>query len=107
MAVRMDILGTTFNANGHSLTELGPGATLIEINGDGTLADVHIVAGRLGFQGANITMGDPTKTCTIESNAILTLFNANTANGGETKTVVMKGGAAIDSGSASNTLNGP
>ena len=103
---RWDIVGNSFNANGHSLTELGPNSTLIEVPGDGTLADIHIVAGRLGFQGAGVTMGDPTKTCTIESNATLTFFNANTTNG-ETKTLVMKGGAVFDSGGGNNIFNGP
>lgn len=99
---RWDIVGGTFNANGHSLTALGPGSTLIELAGDGTLADIHVVGGRLGFQGAT-SMGDSTRTCTVESNAVLTFFNAGT----QTKNLVLNGNATIDSGGSANTLNGP
>ncbi len=99
---RFDIVGPTFNANGHSLTELGPGATLIELVGDGTLADIHIVAGRLGFQGST-SMGDTTRTCTVESNAVLTFFNAGT----QTKNLTLNGNATFDSGGTASTFNGP
>jgi autotransporter-associated beta strand protein len=98
---RWDVVGSTFNANGHSLTVLGPGATLIEIAGDGTLADIHIVAGRLGFQSALVSMGDSTRTCTVESNAVLTLFTANV-----TKNLALNGSAILDSGGSGNTFNG-
>lgn len=99
---RWDIVGGTFNANGHSLTVLGPGATLIELAGDGTLADIHIVGGRLGFQGAT-SMGDSTRTCTIESNAVLTFFSAGT----QTKNLVLNGNATFDAGGTASTFNGP
>jgi autotransporter-associated beta strand protein len=99
---RWDIVGSTFNANGHSLTVLGPGSTLIELAGDGTLADIHIVAGRLGFQGAT-SMGDSTRTCTIESNAVLTFFNAGT----QTKNLILNGSATFDAGGTASTFNGP
>ncbi|HEX3358194.1 MAG TPA: autotransporter-associated beta strand repeat-containing protein, partial [Tepidisphaeraceae bacterium] len=100
---RWDIVGSTFNANGHSLTVLGPGATLIEIAGDGSLADIHVVGGRLGFQGTGTSMGDSSKTCTVESNAVLTFFNAGTP----TKNLVLNGNATIDAGGTATTLNGP
>jgi autotransporter-associated beta strand protein len=100
---RWDIVGSTFNANGHSLTVLGPGATLIETAGDGTLADIHIVAGRLGFQGTGVSMGDSTRTCTVESNAVLTFFNAGTP----TKNLVLNGNATVDAGGTASTFNGP
>jgi autotransporter-associated beta strand protein len=99
---RWDIVGTIFNANGHSLTVLGPGSTLIELAGDGTLADIHIVAGRLGFQGST-SMGDTTRTCTVESNAVLTFFNAGT----QTKNLTLNGNATLDSGGTATTFNGP
>ena len=99
---RWDIVGSTFNANGHSLTKLGPGATLIELAGDGTLADIHVVGGRLGFQGASTSMGDATKTCMVESNTVLTLFTVTVD-----KNLIMNGNATLDSGGNGNTFNGP
>jgi autotransporter-associated beta strand protein len=105
---RFDITsGGTVNGNGFKLTEVGPGANLFASGAETSLGDIHVVAGRLGFQGNGTTMGDPNKTCIVESNAVLTLFNANNNNGGETKILVMNGGAILDSGSQSNNFNGP
>ncbi len=110
---RFDIYGLagggTLQGNGFKLTEVGPSANIINAIGETYLGDIHIVAGRLGFQGP-VNMGDPLKTLTIESNATLTLYSAtNTAdpNGAEAKVMVLNGGAIIDSGGASNNFNGP
>jgi len=43
------------------------------------------------------------KTCTIESNAVLTFFN----DGTQTKNFVLNGNATFDSGGGANTLAGP
>jgi autotransporter-associated beta strand protein len=105
---RWDISHGTFTGNGFALTEVGPGANIFADAGDTGLGDIHVVAGRLGFQG-NVTMGDPAKTVTVESNATLTFFSVtggNLTNGGPTKTLVMKVRGALDSGGASNNFNG-
>jgi autotransporter-associated beta strand protein len=73
------------------------------LTGDGTLADIHIVGGRLGFQGTGSSMGDSSKTCTVESNTVLTFFNAGT----QTKNLILNGNATIDSGGTATTFNGP
>jgi autotransporter-associated beta strand protein len=98
---RFDITGTV-NGGGFKLTEVGPGANLFTGGSDTAFGDIHVVAGRLGFQGANTTMGDPNKTCTVESNAVLTLFTA-TVN----KNLVLNGNAVLDAGGNGDTFNGP
>jgi autotransporter-associated beta strand protein len=100
---RFDIIGGgTVNGNGFKLTEVGPGANLFTGGAETFLGDIHIVAGRLGFQANGTTMGDTTKTCTVESNAVLTLFNAGT----QTKNLVLNGNATIDAGGTASTFNG-
>ncbi|HSU55679.1 MAG TPA: autotransporter-associated beta strand repeat-containing protein, partial [Candidatus Dormibacteraeota bacterium] len=98
---RFDVTGAV-NGNGFTLTELGPGVHLFTGGGETSFGDIHIVAGRLGFQGGT-TMGDVNKTCTIESNAVLTFFN----DGTQTKNFVLNGNATFDSGGGANTLAGP
>jgi autotransporter-associated beta strand protein len=98
---RFDLGLSVFNGNDFKLTELGPSANLIIGGGDNNLGDIHVVAGRLGFQSLLVTMGDATKTATVESNAVLTLFNVNV-----TKNLVMNGYATLDSGGSPNTFNG-
>ncbi len=105
---RWDVYQNGMHGNGFTLTEVGPGANLFVDVGETALGNIHIVAGRLGFQG-NVTMGDPTKTLTIESNATLTLFaatNSLSPDGGEQKIMVLNGYAIIDSGGASNNFDG-
>jgi autotransporter-associated beta strand protein len=97
-----------FAGNGFNLTMIGPGAVLITDNGETSLGNIHITAGRLGFQGG-VTMGDTNKTATIEAGATLTFFSAsNTAlpNNGEGKNLVFNGGV-FDSGGTTNFFLGP
>jgi autotransporter-associated beta strand protein len=102
---RFDIYGGTggtVNGNGFKLTEVGPGTHLFNAIGATALGDIHIVHGRLGFQGAT-DMGDPSKTLTIESNAILTFYAVSPA---VSKNLVLNGNATFDSGGSANTFNG-
>jgi autotransporter-associated beta strand protein len=100
---RFDITGGgVVNGNGFTLTKVGAGANLFTGGAETSFGDIHVVAGRLGFQAANTTMGDTTKTCTVESNAVLTLFNASV-----NKNLVLNGNATFDSGGNGNTFNGP
>jgi fibronectin-binding autotransporter adhesin len=100
---RFDITGGgVVNGNGFTLTKVGAGANLFTGGAETSFGDIHVVAGRLGFQAANTTMGDTTKTCTVESNAVLTLFNASV-----NKNLVLNGNATFDSGGNGNTFSGP
>jgi autotransporter-associated beta strand protein len=94
--------GGTINGNGFKLTELGPSANLFTGGAETSFGDIHVVAGRLGFQGGGTTMGDVTKTCIVESNAVLTLFGASV-----TKNLTLNGNATVDSGGSLNTFSGP
>ncbi|MGD0259123.1 MAG: hypothetical protein ABSD29_04780 [Verrucomicrobiota bacterium] len=111
-ASRFDIYGGgaggKLTGNGYKLTELGPGTHIINAIGDTGLGNIHIVAGRLGFQGST-SLGDPTKTLTVESNATLTLYAAvNPVNGSgyEDKVLVLNGSATVDSAGAANNFQG-
>jgi autotransporter-associated beta strand protein len=108
-ATRFDFSQSMFAGNGYNLTEVGPVGHIFVDIGDTALGNIHLMTGRLGFQG-NVTMGDPTKLCVVESNATLTLFattNSTTADNGESKVVVLNGFAQFDSGGASNNFDGP
>jgi autotransporter-associated beta strand protein len=99
-ASRFDIL-TSMTGNGFKLTQVGPATAATLIQTASGLGDIHIVLGRIGFQGAG-DMGDQTKTLTVESNGVVTLFTANV-----TKNLVLNGGGVFDSGGNGNTFNGP
>jgi fibronectin-binding autotransporter adhesin len=98
-----------FNGNGFNLTMIGPGSVIITDEGETSLGNIHVTAGRLGFQGV-VTMGDVTKTATMEAGTTLTFYAVNGgANPGETKNLVFNG-ATFDSGGnagQSNNFNGP
>jgi autotransporter-associated beta strand protein len=109
---RWDIYGAagggSVTGNNHKLTHLGPGTVIINSMGDIGVGDIHIVAGRMGFQGP-VTMGDASKTLTVESNATLTFYsatNAANANGSEDKVLVLNGSTVFDSAGASNNFQG-
>ena len=100
--------GGVMNGNGFKLTHLGslgtggPGVVLINAIGETHLGDIDVVAGRLGFQGA-VTMGDTSKTLTIESNAVFTLYGVTPS---VTKNLVMNGNATFDSAGGVNVFTG-
>ncbi|HVM48200.1 MAG TPA: autotransporter-associated beta strand repeat-containing protein, partial [Candidatus Acidoferrum sp.] len=105
---RWDVYGGTggsLNGNGFKLTKLGAGVILVNAVGATGLGDIHVVAGRFGFQGY-ADMGDPSKTMTIESNAIVTLFDVSP---NDSKNLVLNGNAVFDSAGngGGNTFEGP
>ena len=111
-ATRFDIFGGgtggALTGNGYKLTELGPGTHIINAIGDTGLGDIHVVAGRLGFQGS-VSLGDPTKTLTVKSNATVTFYaavNPVNGNGYEDKVMVLNTNATIDSAGAVNNFQG-
>ena len=107
-ASRWDSYQNSFHGNGFKLTCVGPGTVILIDDGETSIGDIHVVAGRLGFQG-NVTMGDPTKMAIVESNAILTLFtvtNSVSTNGGGEKVLFLNHYGTLDSGGSSNNFNG-
>jgi autotransporter-associated beta strand protein len=100
--------GGTMTGNGYKFT-LNSGIVLFNIIGDIGVGDIHVKAGRLGFQGP-VTMGDPLKTITVESNATVTFYSAANAanpNSSEDKVMVLNGNTQIDSAGSSNNFQGP
>lgn len=105
---RWDSYQNSFNGNGYKLTCVGPGTVLINDDGQTSIGNILVTAGRLGFQG-DVTLGDPTKLATVESSAILTLYglsNSASTNLGADKAVFLNNGGVVDSGGFSNNLNG-
>jgi hypothetical protein len=101
--------GGAMNGNGFKLTH-NVGTCIIENMGDIQVGDIHVLSGRLGFQGNPVNMGDPAKTITLESNATLTFFSPvypSNPNGSEDKVMVLKGNTQFDSGGSSNNFQGP
>ncbi len=96
--------GFTLVGNGHKLTSKG-GTILLgspTTTGDSGLGDIEVTAGRLGFQNG-ITLGDPTKTATVDPGAVLTLYSLSTV---VDKHIALNT-ATLDSGGAANTVVGP
>jgi autotransporter-associated beta strand protein len=94
--------GGYIHGNGYTLTKSGSQAVILKDVGETGIGDIHVVGGRLGFQG-NVTVGDPSKTMTLESGTILTFFSAqNNPN----KKLVLNS-ATIDSGGSNNGFYGP
>jgi autotransporter-associated beta strand protein len=96
------VTGAYINGNGYALTKTGGQTIILKDVGETGIGDVHVVGGRLGFQGT-ITVGDPTKTITAESGTVLTFFSVSD---GQTKNVVLNS-ATIDSGGVANNFYGP
>jgi autotransporter-associated beta strand protein len=95
--------GSSFTGNGYNLTTIGTGVMLLNNAGATGLGNIHVVGSRLGFENT-IDLGDPTKTVTVESAGLLTLFAiANPAG----KNMVLNNGATLDSGGGVNTFTGP
>lgn len=98
---RWDLNGGSLAGNVYKLTKVGAGQIVLKTIGETGLGDIDITAGNLTFQDT-ATMGDPTKTLTVRSNAVLA-FWAGAAP--YDKKIVLQDGA-IDSGGASNTVAG-
>ena len=81
-------VSTGLNGNGFNLTMVGPGSVIITDELETSLGNLHVTGGRLGFQGV-VTMGDPTKTATMEAGTTLTFFsvtNTSSMNGAKPRT---------------------
>ena len=101
--------GGVLNGNGHNLTKVGPQVIFVVGCGETGLGNIDVAAGRLGFQD-NVTLGIPTATLTVESNATLSLFglaNSLQADGGLNKILVLNNGSILDNAGGSNNFDGP
>jgi fibronectin-binding autotransporter adhesin len=90
---RWDLTGT-WTGNGYSLTKVGLNEIwLSPTAGDMGLGDLHIRQGLLGIEGVSVNvLGDPLKTLTIYSNAVLGFWALNNTNTPFNKIVVMNNG---------------
>jgi autotransporter-associated beta strand protein len=87
-----------------NLTKVGGNqVSLVNAAVDVALANIEVQEGVLGVQGST-TLGNPTNTLTIFSNALLHLTGFAAV---PSKIVVLKDGARVDSTSANNTFGGP
>ena len=88
----------------YNLTKDGPNyVNLVNTTVDPALANIEVRQGILGVQGST-TLGNPTNTLTIFSNALLHLTSFTVV---PNKVVVLRDGGFVDSTSANNTFGGP
>jgi fibronectin-binding autotransporter adhesin len=90
--------------SGYNLTKAGTNLIgIVSATVDPTLGNVTISGGTLDFEGNTTSLGDPTKTVTIQSNAALFFFNAtNHLN----KNIQLNGGGTITNDSGTNFVAG-
>lgn len=97
--------GATLSTGGqpYNLTKTGTNqVTLVDTAVDPSLANITVLSGSFGLQGAT-TLGDPTKTLTVSSNALL---HCNALTNGN-KVIVLDDGAMMDNTGAGTMLLGP
>ena len=94
------------DGNPYSLTKIGPrDVAIVGATVDPALADITVLEGNLGWESVTTSMGDPTRTLTLHSNANLRLWAVtNELN----KNFVVRGGGSISAGSGTaNRIIGP
>lgn len=99
---RWDLNNGALTGNGYKLTKVGGGQITLKTIGETGLGDIDIAAGNLTFQDT-ATLGDPTKTLTVQSNASLG-FWAGVNTYSKSNVIVING--TITSGGSANTLDG-
>jgi fibronectin-binding autotransporter adhesin len=98
--------GGSITGNGFKLTKVGTNDLWLGSSGDTGLSDIEIKEGMLGFEVGrfgNCTMGDPTKTCTVRTNALLGVWADLTGD----KQVVLDDGGGLVGGATGGVLGGP
>ncbi len=90
--------------SGYNITKVGTNFVgIVSATVDLTLGNVDIQNGILDFEGSTTSLGDPTKTITVRSNATLFLFNAtNHLN----KLISLNGGGTINNNNGTNFIAG-
>ena len=98
--------GGSFQGNSHTLTKIGSGQLYFYDFGQTHVGDINVLAGQLGFQGANIDMGNAANTCTVVGPSGTIRFFA--ASGLLlNKNLVLTNGTTLDVNSGSNNFAGP
>ncbi|HUA65703.1 MAG TPA: hypothetical protein VME24_07640 [Alphaproteobacteria bacterium] len=108
-------VGGQINGNGFKLTKVGLGTVFIDgqQDGDTHFGDIEVAAGRLGFQGGPLALGNAylNNILSVDSNAEVTFYAVSNefdpVHYGIQKPVWLKGTAQFDSGGASNNYDGP
>jgi len=90
--------------NAYNLTKVGANQfSLVDAMVDPELADINILSGIFGVE-VGTTLGNPTNTLTVASNAVVQFFNSSVV---VNKVTVLNGGENIRNSSGSTTLGGP
>jgi autotransporter-associated beta strand protein len=106
------IPSTNMSTGGHAygFTKVGANQLWLDDTGmDPALANIAVQAGKLVLVRVT-TLGNPTNTVTIYSNAYLSLYNSGNTNLGYavvTKKLVLNDGASLENLSATNIYGGP
>ncbi len=91
--------------NPYTLTKVGNNFVgLVSLTVDPALTDIDVQAGTLDFEGSITSLGDPSKTLTVRSNAIVSFWS--TANALD-KNVVIQDTGSFNNGNGDNTFAGP
>lgn len=94
------------DGNPYNLTKVGPrDVAIVGATVDPALGDITVMEGNLGWESVTTSMGDPSRTLTLHSNANLRLWAVtNELN----KNFVIHGGGSITAGSGTgNRIIGP
>jgi autotransporter-associated beta strand protein len=110
---RWDIRDTegsaTLSTGGHaySLTKVGTNQiSLVALSTiDSAFANINVQQGMFAIQESTVQVGDPTKTITVSSNAILETWALNAA--ALNKLIVFNNGATFQTDSGSSLVSGP
>lgn len=97
------------NGLGYNITKVGTNeVALVSAHVDSTLGDIDVQQGEFAIQQntvANGGVGDPTKTITVHSGALLETYNLGAANP-LNKNIVLQDGAAIQNDNNASVIGG-
>jgi autotransporter-associated beta strand protein len=91
--------------NAYNITKVGANyVTLVSVGVDAALGDIDVQQGGFGYEVVTSSLGDPTKTLNVASNAYFLIYaSANPLN----KKIRLQGGSLLYSQNAANTIWGP
>jgi fibronectin-binding autotransporter adhesin len=91
--------------NAYKITKLGANhVTLFGANVDPALGDIDVQQGGFGYEFSTSSLGDPSRTLNVASNAYFLMWSA--ANPLD-KRIQLQGGAQLRSQNGANVINGP
>ena len=99
------------NGGGYNLTKVGSNeVALVYCSVDPTLGNVDVQQGELAIQNTTVALagfGDPTRTLTVHSGALLETYNLGGDASPLNKVIVLQDGAAIQNDNGPSTVSGP